>query len=125
MLKRDHRVVPLYYQVEHVIRQRIITGEYPPGSQIPSENELSHEMGVSRVTVREALRELVRENMLVKVQGKGTFVAQHPTTRLPALIASTTGSDSGPELPMQVVQPYPTRLKPSASSDFINPAFSR
>ncbi|OGB94082.1 MAG: hypothetical protein A3G35_05470 [candidate division NC10 bacterium RIFCSPLOWO2_12_FULL_66_18] len=85
MLKRDHRVVPLYYQVEHVIRQRIITGEYPPGSQIPSENELSHEMGVSRVTVREALRELVRENMLVKVQGKGTFVAQHPTTRLPAM----------------------------------------
>ena len=85
MLKRDHRVVPLYYQVEHVIRQRIVTGEYPPGSQIPSENELSHEMGVSRVTVREALRELVRENMLVKVQGKGTFVAQHPTTRLPAM----------------------------------------
>lgn len=85
MLRRDHRVVPLYYQVEHVIRQRIITGEYPPGSQIPSENELSHEMGVSRVTVREALRELVRENMLVKVQGKGTFVAQHPSTGLPAM----------------------------------------
>ena len=56
MLKREHRVVPLYYQVEHVIRQRIITVEYPSGSQIPSENELSHEMGVSRVTVREALR---------------------------------------------------------------------
>lgn len=85
MLKRDHRVVPLYYQVEHVIRQRITSGEYAPGSQIPSENELSREMGVSRVTVREALRELVRDNMLVKVQGKGTFVAQHPSTGLPAM----------------------------------------
>jgi GntR family transcriptional regulator len=85
MLKRDHRVVPLYYQVEHVIRQRITNGEYAPGSQIPSENELSREMGVSRVTVREALRELVREDMLVKVQGKGTFVSHHPSTGLPAM----------------------------------------
>ncbi len=71
MLKRDHRVVPLYYQVGHVIRQRITSGEYAPGAQIPSENELSREMGVSRVTVREALRELVREDMRVKVQGRG------------------------------------------------------
>lgn len=85
MLRRDHRVVPLYYQVEHVIRQRITSGEYARGSQIPSENELSREMGVSRVTVREALRELVRANMLVKVQGKGTFVAQHLPTGLPAM----------------------------------------
>ncbi len=80
MLNRDHRVVPLYYQVEHVIRQRITSGEYAPGSQIPSENELSREMGVSRVTVREALRELVREDMLVRVQGKGTYVAQQAST---------------------------------------------
>ncbi len=82
MLKRDHRVVPLYYQVEHVIRQRITNGEYAAGSQIPSENELSREMGVSRVTIREALRELVREDMLVKVQGKGTYVAQPTSTGL-------------------------------------------
>ena len=74
MLKRDNRVVPLYYQVESVIRLRIMNGDYAPGTQIPSENELSAEMGVSRVTVREALRDLVRENLLVKVQGKGTFV---------------------------------------------------
>lgn len=85
MLKKDHRLVPLYYQVEHVIRHRITNGDYAPGAQIPSENELSREMGVSRVTVREALRELVRENALIKVQGKGTFVTQQPATGLPGM----------------------------------------
>jgi len=85
MLNRDHRVVPLYYQVGSVIRQRIMSGDYAPGTQIPSENELSREMGVSRVTVREALRDLVRENLLVKVQGKGTFVAQSLSPALPQM----------------------------------------
>src|SRR3954468_14812387 len=72
---RENRIVPLYHQVEQVIRHRIATRQYDPGLQIPSEHELGRELKVSRVTVREALRELVRENLLVKVQGKGTFVA--------------------------------------------------
>jgi len=73
--RRENRIVPLYHQVEQVIRHRIATREYRSGLQIPSEHELGRELKVSRVTVREALRELVRENLLVKVQGKGTFVA--------------------------------------------------
>ena len=72
---RENRIVPLYHQVEQVIRHRISTREYAPGAQIPSEHELGRELKVSRVTIREALRELVREHLLVKVQGKGTFVA--------------------------------------------------
>jgi GntR family transcriptional regulator len=72
---RENRIVPLYHQVEQVIRHRIATRQYDPGLQIPSEHELGRELKVSRVTIREALRELVRENLLVKVQGKGTFVA--------------------------------------------------
>lgn len=74
--------VPLYHQIQHLLRHRIHTGLYLPGTQIPSEHELSRELDVSRVTLREALRELVRENMLVKVQGKGTFVASNPPKRL-------------------------------------------
>jgi GntR family transcriptional regulator len=73
--RRENRIVPLYHQVEQVIRHRIATRLYGSGLQIPSEHELGRELKVSRVTVREALRELVRENLLVKVQGKGTFVA--------------------------------------------------
>jgi GntR family transcriptional regulator len=73
--RRENRIIPLYHQVEQVIRHRIATRQYGSGLQIPSEHELGRELKVSRVTVREALRELVRENLLIKVQGKGTFVA--------------------------------------------------
>jgi DNA-binding GntR family transcriptional regulator len=70
--------VPLYHQIQHLIRHRIVKGEYTPGSQIPSENELCRELDVSRVTLRVALRELVRDRWLVKRQGKGTFVSSAP-----------------------------------------------
>ena len=74
--------VPLYHQIQHLLRYRIHNGHYRPGTQIPSEHDLSAELGVSRVTLREALRELVRESLLVKIQGKGTFVHSNPPTRL-------------------------------------------
>jgi GntR family transcriptional regulator len=74
--------VPLYHQIQHLIRHRIHSGQYPPGTQIPSEHDLCRELAVSRVTLREALRELVREHLLVKVQGKGTFVSSNPPKRL-------------------------------------------
>jgi GntR family transcriptional regulator len=83
MLKRDQRVVPLYYQAQHTISQRISRGEYAAGSQLPSESELSRELGVSRVTVREALRVLAQEGLLVKVQGKGTFVSTNAAVHQP------------------------------------------
>jgi GntR family transcriptional regulator len=74
--------VPLYHQIQHLIRHRIHSGQYTPGTQIPSEHDLCQELAVSRVTLREALRELVRENLLIKVQGKGTFVSSNPPKRL-------------------------------------------
>jgi GntR family transcriptional regulator len=83
--RRENRIVPLYHQVQQVIRYRISTRQYGTGLQIPSEHELGRELKVSRVTVREALRELVRENLLVKVQGKGTFVTLDLPTGLPPI----------------------------------------
>jgi GntR family transcriptional regulator len=82
MLRKDQRVVPLYYQVQHTLTGRIRSGEYPPGSQLPSESALSRTLSVSRVTVREALRVLTDEKLVVKSQGKGTFVA-NPLPQLP------------------------------------------
>src|SRR5204862_6436852 len=83
--RRENRIIPLYHQVEQVIRHRIATRQYASGLQIPSEHELGRELKVSRVTIREALRELVRENLLVKVQGKGTFVAPELPKVLPPI----------------------------------------
>src|SRR4026207_2326825 len=74
--------LPLYQQIHHLLRHRIAIGEYAPGSKIPSESELCRELPVSRVTVREALRELVSADMLVKVHGKGAFVAADTPQRL-------------------------------------------
>jgi GntR family transcriptional regulator len=82
MLRTHQRVVPLYYQVQHILTGRIRSGEYPPGSQLPSESELGRMLLVSRVTVREALRVLTDEKLVVKSQGKGTFVAD-PLPQLP------------------------------------------
>src|SRR5438876_3967299 len=86
---RSHRApltrefgLPLYQQINHLLRHRILTGEYAPGSKIPSESELCRDLAVSRVTVREALRALVRRDMLVKVHGKGAFVAADTPRRL-------------------------------------------
>ncbi len=82
---RENRIVPLYHQIEYLIRHRVAKNQYPPGSQIASEHELCRELKVSRITVREALRELVREGLLVKVQGKGTFVSPDAAAALPPM----------------------------------------
>jgi GntR family transcriptional regulator len=74
--------VPLYRQIHELIRHRISSGTYANGSQIPSENDLCRELHVSRVTLREALRKLVQDRLLVKVPGKGTFVAPEPAKGL-------------------------------------------
>jgi len=66
--------VPLYYQLIGVLRQRMIDGQYPPGHQLVSEDELAAEFGVSRATVRQAVGELVREGLVSRQQGRGTFV---------------------------------------------------
>jgi GntR family histidine utilization transcriptional repressor len=67
---------PLYQQVKDYIVGRILAGDWPEGGRVPSENELTREQEVSRMTVHRALRELTAEGWLDRVQGAGTFVAQ-------------------------------------------------
>src|SRR3546814_5532261 len=66
---------PLYQQVKDYIVTRILGGDWPEGNRVPSENELTRELSVSRMTVHRALRELTTEGWLERVQGAGTFVA--------------------------------------------------
>lgn len=66
----------LHEQAAEYVRARIVSGEYPVGSQIPTENELCALLGVSRPTLRQALDNLTREGLLVRIKGKGTFVSE-------------------------------------------------
>ncbi len=66
---------PLYLQVKNLISRRIQSGRWSPESRIPSENELVASLGISRMTVNRALRELTAEGLLVRRRGAGTFVA--------------------------------------------------
>lgn len=67
---------PLYKQLEEALKEAILSGEFPPGQQIPTENDLSARWNISRVTVRKALDALTREKLLTRVSGKGTFVSE-------------------------------------------------
>lgn len=64
----------LYVQIYSILIEKIESGEWSPGTQIPTEDELCKIYDVSKVTVREAIQELVREGYLKRQQGKGTFV---------------------------------------------------
>ncbi|SFB78047.1 GntR family transcriptional regulator [Polaromonas sp. OV174] len=68
---------PLYQQIKALILQSLQTGEWKPGEPIPSEMELAARFRVSQGTVRKAIDELAAENLVVRRQGKGTFVATH------------------------------------------------
>ena len=67
---------PLYYQIREDIREKINSNQYPPSSMIPSEAELCEIYGVSRVTVRRAILDLVQEGLLNRGKGRGTFVSE-------------------------------------------------
>jgi GntR family histidine utilization transcriptional repressor len=69
-----NNATPLYEQIKNAIDQRIESEEWPPNFQVPSEEELAGEFGSSRLTVRRALRELQSDGVLLRVQGRGTFV---------------------------------------------------
>ncbi|HQT80919.1 MAG: GntR family transcriptional regulator [Ferrovum sp. 37-45-19] len=70
---------PLYDQIKILITQSLIAGEWKPGDSIPSEIDLANRYKVSQGTVRKAIDELAAENILIRRQGKGTYVASHTT----------------------------------------------
>ncbi len=73
---------PLYRQVKDVLVKRIAEGAWAAGGALPSEPDLAADLGVSHGTVRKALDELAAENLVVRRQGKGTYVARHDEERI-------------------------------------------
>jgi DNA-binding GntR family transcriptional regulator len=68
--------VPKYHRVKEAVLARIADGTWGPGSLLPAEPDLCQAFGVSRITVRKAISDLVHEGKIQTVQGKGTFVAK-------------------------------------------------
>jgi GntR family transcriptional regulator len=73
---------PLYQQVREKLLRQLSEGAWPAGAMLPSEQVLAAELGVSPGTVRKALDALAAENLLVRRQGRGTFVARHDEQRI-------------------------------------------
>lgn len=66
--------VPLYHQLKRIIEDNIATKAWPPGYQLPTEQALCKQLDVSLITVRRAIHDLVKEGLLTRQQGRGTFV---------------------------------------------------
>lgn len=75
MIDKDSRL-PLYCQLKAELERRIASGAWKAGARVPSERELCVAYDISRITVRQAIAELVVEGRLTRQQGRGTFVAQ-------------------------------------------------
>ncbi len=69
--------VPLYERLKVAIHRRIASGAWPADHRLPSENELVETFGVSRMTAHRALRELAADGSIVRIKGRGSFVAPH------------------------------------------------
>lgn len=92
---------PLYQQIKGLIVRGLQAGEWRPGEAIPSEVELAARYKVSQGTVRKAIDELAAENLLMRRQGKGTFVATHAEERVQYRFLRLTPDES--------TQPGPSR----------------
>lgn len=72
------KTIPLYYQLETILRRKILSGELPMKSLLPSEEALAEEYGVSRITVRQAMTTLEKDGLVIRQRGRGTFVSENP-----------------------------------------------
>lgn len=89
---------PLYQQIKGLLLKSLDRGEWKPGESIPSEFELAARFQVSQGTVRKAIDELASENLLLRRQGKGTFVATHHEARVRYRFLRLTRDDGLPPI---------------------------
>ena len=93
------RFRPLYSQVREALVGRLIDGTWPPGMLLPSEHQLAAELGVSQGTVRKALDAMAADNLLVRRQGRGTFVAEPEDGRMVFQFFKLVSDDGRRSLP--------------------------
>ncbi|WP_027633505.1 GntR family transcriptional regulator [Clostridium hydrogeniformans] len=95
--------IPVYYQLKEDIKRKISEGVWKVGKCIDSERELSEGYGVSRMTIRQALGELVHEGILVRKKGKGTFVCEPKVKQKDMMSFSEIVSKLGMRLKTEII----------------------
>ena len=114
-VKKQRRSLPLYQQVDNIIRRRLIDNVWKPGDALPSEMQLAAELDVSQGTVRKALNDMVAEHLLYRRQGLGTFVSEHTERRALFFFFKIQGKDGSSSLPeselLDCKQTNPTKVE--------------
>lgn len=108
---------PLYHQLKQWLSTRIMSGELPPGTQLPGDFELSERLGVSRGVVRQALSELRHDGLIARERGRGTFVSQPKTPQ--GLINSMRGLADDAALHGQGIESIVLRLVETPADDLV------
>lgn len=84
----DRGPTPLYYQLKHILESKILSQELKENERLPSEKEFCEQYKVSRVTIRQALAELMKAGLIYRDRGKGTFVTEGAGLKRPVLKGS-------------------------------------
>jgi GntR family transcriptional regulator len=108
--------VPLYYQLQELLKERIESGGWNPGDRLPSESELARRYGVSRVVVRQALAILQDDGQILRVQGRGTFVAEPKLDARAGGLARLLATPRPPDVTIDVLEAGTPRVEPSIRS---------
>jgi GntR family transcriptional regulator len=96
--------VPLYYQLQELVKEQIESGAWRPGDRLPSEPELARRYAVSRVVVRQALAILQDDGQIVRVQGRGTFVAEPKLDARAGGLARLLATPRPPDVTIDVLE---------------------
>lgn len=84
----------VYSRVAETLRDRILSGHWQPGQQLPTERQLCEDFEASRITIRRALQILEQEMLVIRRQGSGTYVSPTPVRKIPLLTTDFAGSMS-------------------------------
>ena len=103
----------MYYQLQELLKEQIESGVWGPGDVLPSEPDLARGMGVSRVVVRQALAILDDDRQIVRVRGRGTFVAQPKLEHRAGGLSRLLVAPRGPEVDIHVLDKRVTRVEQS------------
>ena len=105
--------VPLYYQLQEALKEQVESGTWRPGDTLPSEPELARRYGVSRVVVRQALAILEDDRQIVRVRGRGTFVAEPKLDTRAGGLSRLLATPRTPDVVIDVLDARTTRVEPS------------